>query len=108
MKRALLLVMLLGMALAGSALTKDDFSYTVKNNPVPLSEKDSLVQVIFNLDQHAPVNAFNITARFVAPTGIESKEAIKGIDVLKPNLQKETSWQIKADKAGTSSPPHGA
>ena len=61
MKRALLLILLLGVAVAGSALTVNDFNYAVQGTPTTLLTKPMNITVSFRLIPQAEYSAYNIT-----------------------------------------------
>ena len=71
MKRALLLLLFLGMVLAGSALEIGDLNHVVGYNPIFIEETPTDVQIMVNVNPSKGVYAYNLTmSLYNLPPGI--------------------------------------
>ncbi len=101
MKKALLLVLLFSIAIAGSALEKNDFSYLIENNPRSLDVEYSKVNLALRLEPKVKNPAFNVTLKLKNTLETQSKEETKSIPSLKLMHNVIIEWQLKATEAGT-------
>lgn len=102
MRQLLLLVLFLSAALAGSALTNDDFTYFIMGGEPQLSAPNKTITLQVNLAAKTGLSAFDLVVRpSNLPQGVKVFPASSVIDFLKSGGRAEIKWQANAVVDGT-------
>ncbi len=99
---AVALLLLLGVALAGSALENNDFHITVWDNPKLLKQGGNTVKISIEVDARKAQTAYGVTVRFTPPHALSSGETEKTIsEAITPTAYQSAYWEIGATQLGT-------
>ncbi len=98
MKAGLLLVLLLGMALAGSALGKEALVCTPLQKELALELPQQEISCLLMLDPRATAGAFNVSVVSRLPSGLLAQGGdIRVVDYLGPAEKAKMAWLVSGE-----------